>query len=79
MENPIGFKKMGTIQKQRVTYSAPFQKMQADLIGPYKIKEYVHNLISEQTKAVEYAAKEGNQRSGSLNAKNNSSSTFQRS
>ena len=33
---------MGTVQKESLTVSAPFVLLQSDLIGPFKIKEYVN-------------------------------------
>ena len=33
---------MGTIGSKRLTYNAPFKAIQADLVGPLQIKEYVN-------------------------------------
>ena len=33
---------MGAVGRNRLTYSAPFSGMQADLVGPMSIKKYVN-------------------------------------
>ena len=33
---------MGAVGRNRLTYSAPFSGMQADLVGPISVKEYVN-------------------------------------